>query len=101
MGGGCQVSAALKRTRFKSCERVIEKGLATFFEVGEAMKEMRDDQLYKQAGYKSFEKYLQERWGMTRTHGDRLIGAAGVLLGCSSSGRKARPRAGCALRSSK
>ena len=52
-------------------EQVIERGLATFVEVGEALSEIRDARLYRES-HTTFEAYCRERWGFTdrRAHGD-------------------------------
>jgi len=59
-------------------EEIIERGLDTFVEVGNALMEIRDGRLYKDAGFKSFEDYCQRRWNWSRTHADRQIAAAKV-----------------------
>lgn len=61
------------------CEAVIERGLQTFVEVGNALLRIRDNDLYKQ--YRpgiTFEDYCRERWGMSRFYAHRMIEAAGV-----------------------
>ena len=60
-------------------EEVIDRGLKTFYEVGEALLMIRDNRLYR-VTYATFEEYCQERWQMTRQHVNRLIGAA--VCGC-------------------
>jgi len=59
------------------CEAVIERGLATFLEVGQALLCIRDERLYRES-HGTFEAYCRERWGMSRAHAYRQIGAAGV-----------------------
>jgi hypothetical protein len=61
--------------KLTECEQVLSIGLATFFEVGAALLTIRDAQLYR-GGYRNFETYCNERWGIGRTHAWRLIGAA-------------------------
>jgi hypothetical protein len=46
-----------------SAEAVIERGLTTFVEVGEALLAIRDGRLYRQAGYKTWEQYLERAAG--------------------------------------
>src|SRR5262245_50156082 len=60
------------------CEAVIERGLATFVEVGQALLRIRDERLYR-ATHKTFEEYCRERWGWSRRHVNRQIEAAGVV----------------------
>lgn len=57
------------------CETTIEGGLQTFYAVGNALAEIRDERLYR-ASYRAFEDYCQERWGMTRQYANKLIAAA-------------------------
>jgi hypothetical protein len=61
--------------KLTECEHILSIGLATFFEVGAALLTIRDAQLYR-GGYRNFEAYCNERWGIGRTHAWRLIGAA-------------------------
>jgi hypothetical protein len=60
------------------CEAVIERGLTTFVEVGEALATIRDARLYKDT-HGTFEDYCRERWGFSRRHSNRLIEAAEVV----------------------
>jgi hypothetical protein len=59
----------------KSLENIIERGLSTFIEVGLALLAIREDKKYKEAGYTDFNVYIEERWGMDRSHGMRLLNA--------------------------
>jgi hypothetical protein len=43
-------------------ERVMERGLQTFVEVGKALADIRDGELYRGQGYATFEDYCQQRW---------------------------------------
>jgi VRR-NUC domain len=61
--------------RLDGLEAIIERGVQTFVEVGEALMEIRDSRLYKQT-HSSFESYLRERWKMSRPRGYQLIDAA-------------------------
>lgn len=66
-----------ERTRLAWCETRIERGLATFVEVGQALLEVRDGRLYR-AEHGTFEDYCRERWGMSRSRAHRLIEASEV-----------------------
>lgn len=59
-------------------EAIIAQGLKTFYAVGTALLTIRDQRLYRE-DHGTFEDYCQERWGMTRTHADRMISAASVV----------------------
>lgn len=67
-----------EQSRFTRCEEVIEHGLNTFVEVGNALLEIRDNRLYRQS-YSTFEDYCKERWGMKRQRAYELMSAADVV----------------------
>jgi DNA-binding XRE family transcriptional regulator len=60
-------------------EAVIERGLQSFVEVGEALAAIRDQRLYR-ATYRNFDAYLQARWPELgqRNYAGKLIRAARV-----------------------
>ncbi|GAA2107541.1 hypothetical protein [Streptomyces synnematoformans] len=66
-------------------EAVIERGLATFVDVGTALLAIRDQRLYR-AEYATFEDYCRDRWGMGRDYADRMITAASVVPTIVSKG---------------
>jgi hypothetical protein len=66
-----------KKITLAECEKVIERGLVTFVEVGEALLTIRYEKLYIQT-HKTFEEYCRERWGMSKTHANRQIEAATI-----------------------
>lgn len=64
--------------RLTELETVIERGLQTFVEVGNALMEIRDNRLYL-AEHDTFEGYCRDRWAMSKVHAYRLMDAAGVV----------------------
>lgn len=64
-----------EKQQLNSCEEVLRKGLATFFEVGSALLTIKEKQLYR-ATHLTFERYCRERWGIGRSYAWRVIGAA-------------------------
>lgn len=72
-----------EQRRLKECEKVIQRGLATFYEVGNALAEIRESRLYR-LHYATFEDYCVDRWGMSRPRAYQLIGAASVLNNLST-----------------
>jgi hypothetical protein len=59
----------INRRRFDSLEKRIDSGLRTFYEVGAALKEIRDSRAYKKhLGFETFEDYCRERWGIDSSH---------------------------------
>ena len=63
--------------RLAELEVTIDRGLASFVEVGEALLEVRDSKLYR-IGYDTFEAYLKGRWSLSRSRGYELMQAAEV-----------------------
>jgi N6-adenosine-specific RNA methylase IME4 len=61
-----------------NCEDVIARGFETFYEVGQAFFIIRDKKLYR-AGFKTFEEYCRQRWGMGASRARQFIGAAEVI----------------------
>ena len=55
--------AALEICTLAECEDVINRGLATFVEVGNALLRIRDERLYR-AEFGTFEAYCRQRWQM-------------------------------------
>lgn len=64
--------------RFKQCERTIERGLDAFYEVGDALAEIRESRLYRITDA-TFEDYCRRRWNISRFYAHRLIDAAQVV----------------------
>jgi hypothetical protein len=59
-------------------EETIRSGLTSFIEVGHALAEIRDSQLYRDS-HKSFEAYCQERWDIGARQAHYKIAAAEVI----------------------
>jgi hypothetical protein len=68
----------VEQSRLAELEQVVERGMQTFVEVGLALLEIRDGRLYRQT-HDTFEAYLDERWGMSRSRGYQLIDGARVV----------------------
>lgn len=69
--------------RLTAAETVIERGLATFVEVGAALMSIRDEHLYR-VEYGTFEDYCKERWGFSRSRTYQMIDAASVVQAMST-----------------
>jgi hypothetical protein len=75
-----QVGAVLTTTErrdLETLEHVVQRGLATFIEVGRALAEIRDRRLYRQT-HGTFEEYCHEKWLLSRTRAYQMIDAATV-----------------------
>jgi hypothetical protein len=66
-----------EQDRLAELEGVVEQGLQTFIEVGEALSEIRASRLYRET-HETFETYCRERWGFTGRRARQLMTAAEV-----------------------
>jgi len=66
---------AADKSRLDRLETAIGSGLASFVEVGRALRQINADRLYRQDN-ETFDDYCEQRWGLSRQHGYRLIKAA-------------------------
>lgn len=64
--------------RMDELENVIAKGKLTFFEVGNALAEIMEEQLYKQRGFGSFAEYCEVKWGFKKSYAYQLVNAAAL-----------------------
>ena len=71
--------------RLDRCETIITRGMKTFIEVGNALSEIRDNQLYR-AEHRTFEEYCRRRWGWTSSRARQLIGAAETVTNVTAIG---------------
>jgi hypothetical protein len=62
-----------EQTALQRCERIIEQGCQTFLEVGRALMQIRDEQLYR-GTHKSFRAYCEQQWGFDASRARQLIG---------------------------
>ncbi len=60
------------------CEAVVEKGLAAFLDVGQALWQIRQSRLYRE-NHSTFEEYVEARWLMSKSQAYRLISATEVV----------------------
>jgi site-specific DNA-methyltransferase (adenine-specific) len=84
-GSGVSRLAPVERSRLGELEQVVERGLRTFVEVGNALREIRDSRLYRET-HATFEDYCRERWGWSRRHANRQIEAADVAVALGPTG---------------
>lgn len=85
-----QTLSAVEATDLHELEEAIEKGLATFIEVGQALQRIRDGRLYRES-HATFEEYSRDRWGLSRAHAYRQIDAAAVVNTLSPTGDTPAP----------
>jgi hypothetical protein len=61
-----------------SNELIIQKGLQVFYEVGNALREIRDRRLYRKT-HSTFEDYVRERWELGYNYANKQVKAASVV----------------------
>ena len=81
---------AKEKERLELCESVLQRGLRTFFEVGNALLTIREQQLFR-AAHPTFESYCQQRWGICRSYAWRVMGAAERIRLLPSDGDMPKP----------
>ena len=67
------------------CEATITTGFRVFYRVGSALAEISRRKLYRRT-HRTFEKYVEERFGMARAHANRMIASASVAENLSPHG---------------
>jgi len=75
---------AIEREDLSRYELIIERGLRSFQEAGQALSEINERRLYRER-YNSFEEYCSKHWHFERAHAYRLIEAARVIANLSLS----------------
>jgi hypothetical protein len=73
------VAAEVELSQLEQQEQIIERGIKSFVEVGVALMKIRDEELYREAGFGGFVEYLESKpWGIGQAHAYRMIGASEV-----------------------
>lgn len=86
-----QLSLTLpEHDRLAELEAVVERGVQTFVEVGDALAEIRDRRLYR-GTHGTFEAYCGNRWGIARSTAYQLIEAAEVVENVRHGGHETLP----------
>lgn len=78
--------------RLVRLETVIDTNQRNFYQIGGALKQIRDERLFRTLLYDRFETYVKERWDMARSQAYRLIEAAAVMENLSPIGDKILPK---------
>lgn len=74
-----------EQERLAELEAVVERGLATFMEVGAALMEIRNERYYRES-HQTFDDYCRERWAMRREVADRYVRSAEVVAAINPIG---------------
>jgi hypothetical protein len=70
------VSDDPNRAEFERLDQLVRRKLKSFVAVGEALMEIRKRDLWRAGGHASWADYCRTVGGMTKSHANRLIGAA-------------------------
>lgn len=73
-----------ERSELQQLETVIEHGLQTFYEVGQALLDIKERELYKEFG--TFEDYCERRWGLNARYLRRIRAATEIRQNIIESG---------------
>lgn len=85
---------AIERSELANLESIVDRHVSTWPEIGRALAQIRDRQLYRETN-STWDEYLKAKWDIERRHADRLIQAAQVAQNLGPMGpqteRQARP----------
>jgi hypothetical protein len=74
-----EISPAIPTRTLAENETIIARGIGAFIETGLALADVRDRELYREAGYENFSAYLVGRWpALSRAQAYRAIDTAHV-----------------------
>lgn len=76
----------MEQDRLTQLESLIARKQKYFWEIGGALREIRNHRLYKLVLFETFAAYTRTRWDMSRSHAHRLIGAYEVIRNLSPIG---------------
>ena len=83
---------AKDKTTFEGCKAIVTEGLATFVEIGEALRTIRDNKWYKET-HETFEAFCRDEWEeMSRTRAYELMTASEVFENVRHAGHKPNAR---------
>jgi hypothetical protein len=66
-----------ERGRLRKLELVVSQAKEHFIAIGKALQEIRDSRLYRE-DYKTFDKYVEQKWGFKKSRAYQLIDASEV-----------------------
>jgi len=79
-------ASELSDRRLAHLEAVIQKYRQDFYAVGKALSEIRNGRHYQKLHFKTFERYVNVRWDMSKSQAYRLIEAFSVIDNLSPIG---------------
>jgi hypothetical protein len=69
-------TALVRKQRLRTLEKELRVDFEKFYHTGMKLKEIRDDELYKEDGFETWEKYCKARWELEGSYVRRLITAS-------------------------
>lgn len=70
------IAITRNKQELERLEGIIQKNIGAFYEVGRALIQIRDDELYRDVlGYATFDEYCHERWDFNSSRARQLISA--------------------------
>jgi len=72
--------------RLSKLESIVDKSRRSFYDLGKALREIRDNRLYRYAAFNTFNDYARKRWAIGKSHAYRLIEACNVIDNLSPIG---------------
>jgi predicted transcriptional regulator len=76
------------KERFDILAQVIDQGMMTTIVVGHALREIKEQELWKAGGFETFEAMIDARWGWTKRYANQLILNAEMINGLPENIRK-------------
>ena len=76
----------MTQNRLTRLESIIETNQRRFYQIGNALRRIRDEKLYRCLLFESFEAYVKTRWDMAKSQAYRLIEASNVIDNLSPIG---------------
>jgi len=73
--------STIEQTELRRLEKIIDRGIKHFVEVGEALGAIREAKLYRE-NFETFDDYCNQTWGFTKQRASQLIQAARVERLC-------------------
>ena len=69
-----------RKQRLRACETILADHMEEFVKVGMALREIRDERLYKEDGFETFEAYCKKKWELSKRYAYRIMEAAEIRL---------------------
>ena len=92
LGFKTSTMTAAERADLTRLESTVKAGLSHSIAVGQALAEIRDRQLFREA-FMSFEDYANDRWKLSKSRVYQLIAAAGVAENVHPGGKQLTEKA--------